>query len=188
MEVDIVKIKRRLVRKDPKLVKLFELVPDLDINMIKKPVYVALIGAIIGQKISYVEAKKYRGRMYKYLGVDFGPEDINQLISKRQVFSEMATDIIKEVNEYILENEIDLNVDLDKLMEVKGIGVWTITTTKLTALTDLDLYPMGDVFLRKRIKMLYSLDHLPTNKEIEEIVKVWSPYRSIVTWPLWRWF
>jgi 3-methyladenine DNA glycosylase/8-oxoguanine DNA glycosylase len=64
-------IKEYLVRVDPMLQILFNAVPTVDFNSIIKPVYVALIGAILGQKISYKAAKALRGKLYIRCGTNF---------------------------------------------------------------------------------------------------------------------
>jgi 3-methyladenine DNA glycosylase/8-oxoguanine DNA glycosylase len=47
----------------------------------------------------------------------------------------------------------------------------------------LDLFPMNDKFLQVRMKRLYG-----ANCNISDISARWEPYRSVVTWYLWRWF
>ena len=99
-------------------------------------------------------------------------------------------DIINRINQYLIDNNNQLTCvdDIKKLKQLQGIGDWTINTTILTSFLDWDIFPSGDLFIRKRIKKLYNLSKVPTVREVRNISERWSPYRSIVAWYLWRWF
>lgn len=184
----------KLTEKDPKLKKLFDSVNPDAFDTVYKPPYTALVGAIVGQVISYEEAKKIRGKLYNLLGsADFTIADVEKITNEQ--FKEIGLDdqkieIIRTANAFILRYYIDLSNpnDLAKLLGIKGIGEWTIQTTKLTSMTDVDIFPCNDVFLRKKVQQLYDLPRRPTEKQTATIAKKWAPYRSIVCWYLWRWF
>lgn len=72
------------------------------------------------------------------------------------------------------------------LLEVKGIGPWSVDMFLIFSLGRIDILPVGDLGLRAGIKDLFSLAELPGAVELEEIAATWRPYRSIATWYVWR--
>jgi len=65
------------------------------------------------------------------------------------------------------------------LTEVSGIGPWTAHGFLIFALDRPDVLLGSDLALRHAVQRLYELDHLPTEKEMEEIAERWRPYRSL---------
>lgn len=180
----LTKVKEYLIDQDPKLKEIFDTIDASGFKLhtvIKEP-YTALLGAIIGQKISYINARKLRGELYKRYSIltpfEIEKEDLSFLGIN-------TARIIKDVTRYIIQNNVDLNTQegIRTLTQVSGIGPWTIDTTLLTCLKNWDLFPEGDKFLQKRLERLYGRSY-----DINEIIKKWAPYRSVVTWYLWRWF
>lgn len=177
--------KSYLISRDPALTAVFNHVDNTGFKLgdvIKEP-YPALVGAIIGQKITYKAAKAARGRLYQQYGVNFTPESLhNQDLS---FVGAVPAKIIYNVTNYILANNIDLSTEdgIRSLINVNGIGPWTIDTTLLTCMKNWNIFPKGDKFLNKRMRMLYGNGYNEA-----EITEKWAPYKSIVTWYLWRWF
>ena len=178
-------ISQHLIVLDPQLQQVFTSVnaSGFQLHTVIKPPYVALVGAIIGQLISYKTAKKLRGELYTRYGTNFTP--LQLLTADLSFLSPRAAVIINDVTQYIVHYNIDLNTEegIRSLHNVSGIGSWTIDTTLLTCLKHWNLFPLGDVFLQNRMKRLYGV-----NCDMAAISERWSPYKSIVTWYLWRWF
>lgn len=79
------------------------------------------------------------------------------------------------------------NEDLIKrLVTLKGIGQWTVEMLLIFTLERMDILPADDFGIAGGYKRLKKLDIAPTRKEITEIGKAWSPYRTIASWYLWR--
>lgn len=181
----LTKVKSYLIGIDPVLQQVFIEVDRTEFQLhtiVKKP-YTALIAAIIGQKISYKIAKQLRGCLYTHYGTDFTPLQISR--ADLSFLPTASVTIICNVTQYILDNDIKLisEADIQLLSKVSGIGSWTIDTTLLTCLMSWNLFPLGDKFLQARMKRLYGV-----NCNIATISERWAPYKSIVTWYLWRWF
>jgi 3-methyladenine DNA glycosylase/8-oxoguanine DNA glycosylase len=49
-----------------------------------------------------------------------------------------------------------------------------------------DVLPTGDYGIQVAMKKYYRKRKLPKPKDMEKIAKVWSPYRSIACWYLWK--
>jgi DNA-3-methyladenine glycosylase II len=52
----------------------------------------------------------------------------------------------------------------------------------------LDVLPTGDLGIRNGIARLYSLEHTPTEREVELIAEEnnWHPYESVASWYIWQ--
>lgn len=181
---DLAKIKEYLIAQDPKLKDVFTTVDasGFQLHTIIKDPYVALLGAIIGQKISYTVAKSLRRQLYERYP-NISPTQIRD--ADLSFLGTVPADIIRRVTQYIFEHNVDLTTEegIRSLTNVRGIGSWTIETTLLTCLKNWDLFPEGDKFLHKRLQRLYGMKY-----DLQAISTRWKPFRSVVTWYLWRWF
>src|SRR5207237_391925 len=112
------------------------------LHTVRKEPYTALVGAIIGQKITYKRAKTLRGELYRRFGPELSP-DLMQASDLTFLGEGPAAATIKAVTRHILEKGVDLQTEagIRSLSAVKGIGPWTIETTLLTALMNWDLFP-----------------------------------------------
>lgn len=185
--------REELYRIEPSFKRVLDDVGVLDIESLKRPVYVSLIGAILGQKISYHEAKKLRSHVFNVLGTNFTLNDyLGAEIAFITLIPHEKRSIINNLNTYLGGKPSSYLADVNNIIllknQVLGIGDWTIENTLLVSGLDEDIFPAGDYFLRKRIQKLYNLDKIPSIKETEKIAKRYSPSRSQFAWYLWRWF
>jgi DNA-3-methyladenine glycosylase II len=65
------------------------------------------------------------------------------------------------------------------LTEVPGIGPWSARGFLLVALDRPDVFPTGDIALRRAIQRIYGFEHVPTEDELTELSDRWRPYRSL---------
>lgn len=65
------------------------------------------------------------------------------------------------------------------LTEVPGIGPWTAHGFLLVALDRPDVFLPGDLALRRAVGRAYGFDHVPAEKEMEQLAERWRPYRSL---------
>lgn len=75
-----------------------------------------------------------------------------------------------------------------ELTGVKGIGVWTAQMFLIFSLGRLDVLPVGDLGIRKAIRDQFGLETLPDAARMEALsaARGWAPWRSVVSWYLWR--
>jgi len=83
-------------------------------------------------------------------------------------------------------DELDNGAVVEELTKVKGIGPWTAEMFLMFSLAREDVFSYGDLGLRKAIQKLYKLKKEPTNKQMEQITKKWSPYRTYASRILWK--
>ena len=75
---------------------------------------------------------------------------------------------------------------ISQLTQVKGIGRWTAEMFLIFSLGRQDIFPVGDLALRKGVQILFSLPEIPKQIEAEKLGQRWKPYRTIATWYLWK--
>jgi DNA-3-methyladenine glycosylase II len=75
---------------------------------------------------------------------------------------------------------------LASLIQVKGIGRWTAEVYLLAVLGRPDVMPSGDLALQVAAQDLLKLDARPTEKQMDEISSIWSPWRAVAARLLWE--
>lgn len=76
---------------------------------------------------------------------------------------------------------------VDRLTAVRGIGQWSAQMFMIFHLGRRDVWPVGDLGIRKGVAKLRGLDALPSTREMEALGLPYAGHRSIVSWYLWRW-
>ena len=75
---------------------------------------------------------------------------------------------------------------IERLTEVRGIGVWTVQMFLMFYLGRPDVMPSADFGIRKAFGLLYRKRGMPQPQAVEKHAVVWAPYRSAASWYLWR--
>ncbi len=75
---------------------------------------------------------------------------------------------------------------LERLLQVRGIGPWTVEMLLIFRLGRPDVLPVSDYGVRKGFMLTYRKPDLPTPKELLAHGERWRPYRSIASWYMWR--
>ncbi len=75
---------------------------------------------------------------------------------------------------------------VDRLTAVRGIGPWTVHMLLIFQLGRPDVMPTGDFAIRLAFKKLYRKRKDPSPAQIVKHARRWQPYRSVVSWYLWR--
>ena len=73
-----------------------------------------------------------------------------------------------------------------QLITLKGIGRWTVEILLMFTMLRLDVLPADDFGVVEGYKRLKKLNVAPKAKQMTEIAKAFSPYRTIASWYLWR--
>jgi methylated-DNA-[protein]-cysteine S-methyltransferase len=75
---------------------------------------------------------------------------------------------------------------IDRLVEVRGIGRWTVEMLLIFRLGRPDVLPVGDYGVRTGFRHTYSRPTLPTPREVAARGEAWRPFRTAAAWYLWR--
>ena len=73
-----------------------------------------------------------------------------------------------------------------QLTQVRGIGVWTAEMFLIFSLGRLDVFPVGDLGIRKAIQRVYGYKRMPAVSTMHRHARKWAPYRTIAAWYLWE--
>jgi DNA-3-methyladenine glycosylase II len=74
---------------------------------------------------------------------------------------------------------------IERLTTVRGIGRWTAEMFLMFQLRRLDVWPTGDLGVRKGFGVAWGIP-MPSAKELEPLGDPFRPYRSAVAWYCWR--
>ena len=83
-----------------------------------------------------------------------------------------------------LARETDEEI-ITRLSTVRGIGRWTAEMFLLFQLRRLDVWPTGDLGVRRGYGLAHGIP-MPTPKELEQYGDAYRPYRSVAAWYCWR--
>ncbi len=72
------------------------------------------------------------------------------------------------------------------MIQLKGIGHWTIDVYLMHALQRTDLFPLGDIALVNSLKETKQLPKDISKEEMLKIAEPWRPYRTIAAMILWH--
>lgn len=75
---------------------------------------------------------------------------------------------------------------IERLITLKGIGQWTVEMMLIFTLGRMDILPVNDFAVVAGYTRLKQLGITPKPKQLVEIGKAWSPYRTVASWYLWR--
>lgn len=99
-------------------------------------------------------------------------------------------DLARKTNDGALDftnlHTLDDEGVIGELTKVKGIGRWTAEMFLIFTLGREDIFSHGDLGLKRGIKLLYGFPEVPKKEEIEQIISVWSPYKSYASIALWE--
>lgn len=101
---------------------------------------------------------------------------------------------LKDLARHVLEGTVPLaRLDrlpddeiIERLVQVKGVGRWTVQMFLMFRLGRPDVLPDLDLGVQNAIWRAYGLPKRPTPKEVLAIGAPWRPYATYASWYLWR--
>ena len=73
-----------------------------------------------------------------------------------------------------------------RLIEVRGVGRWTVEMMLIFKLGRGDVFPVDDFGIRNGFRIALGLNELPRPKELLAYGERWRPYATTAAWYLWR--
>lgn len=164
-------------------------------------VYPALCRTIIYQQISTKAADAIYERFCRLLDFELNDPTImlNQeeealkaaglSTQKRNYIRNISSFFIKPENRKVIWDDLSDQEIKDKLIDIKGVGLWTVEMLLIFTLQRPDVFSIGDLALRTAVIENYKLDKTDKaiKKQILAITDRWSPYRSLASRYLWQW-
>lgn len=75
---------------------------------------------------------------------------------------------------------------IERLIEVRGIGRWTVEMLLIFQLGRPDVLPVHDFGVRNGFRIGYRRATMPTPREVFHHGERWRPFRTAAAWYLWR--
>jgi DNA-3-methyladenine glycosylase II len=187
-----------LRRADSVMARLISAHPDFDPREWRKQLPVldafgVLIFQVIGQQLSVAATRGILRRVQDLFGgriptpaelLAVTPGDLHLAgLSQRKVATLRAVAeefVAGRLSEEQLQHLSDEEIEA-RLTAIPGIGSWTVQGFLIIALDRQDVVLPGDLALRKNIRRLYGMDHLPSQQEVLQLAERWRPYRSLAT-------
>ena len=187
-----------LRKTDPVLARLIDERPDFNpraflAELPAMDLFGALIFQVTGQQLSVQSTRSILARIQALFGghlpspTELLQADPGELRATGLSGRKVAT--LRDLAGRLADGRLDVDVlsglpDDDiiaELTQIPGIGPWTVQGALILALGREDVVLPGDLALRKAVRDVFQLDHLPTPDEVLAIAEPWRPYRSLAT-------
>ena len=184
-----------LSNKDKVLKKLIQTYRNEYLNL-NSNYFHSLINSIIGQQISVSAADSMKTKFFK-LKRNITPQTVSKLRTtdlRKCGLSRQKILYIRNISKFFLQNKNFIK-DISKsseeeiynhLIEIKGVGNWTIHMFLMFSYGSSNIFPTGDLGFLKAISKLYKVQLPISERKLKLLYKKWSPYSSQATWYLWR--
>ncbi|PKF49404.1 DNA-3-methyladenine glycosylase family protein [Enterovibrio nigricans] len=185
----------------PDIAKLLRHSSGLRIPQTATP-FEAIVWAITGQLISVEAAVSIRRRLIETSEIKHSsglwcqpsPHHLAKLpISEYRKcgYSNAKAQTIQLVAQRVINGQLNLSpdvspIDIDKaLLAIKGVGPWTVSYTLLRGFGWLDGSLHGDVAVRKSLQRLLGSDEPLSQKQTQQWLSQFSPWKALVAAHLW---
>jgi DNA-3-methyladenine glycosylase II len=161
------------------------------------PEFASLAEAIVYQQLNGKAAETIFNRFAGLAGNPLTPEGILKLsdeqlrsvgLSKQKsaYLKDLAAKTAAGMLDFSKLSELPDEEVIQRLTQVKGIGVWTAHMFLMFSLRRPNVLPTGDYGVQMAVKKHYRKRKLPKPKDMEKIARAWEPYRSVACWYMWR--
>ncbi len=187
------------LRKDKALKKVIDKVGVIKTGK-NQDLFIALLSAIVSQQLSVKAADTIWGR-FEALFKDGIPtakavlklsddklRSVGLSYQKAGYLKNIATFSIEQTLDYkLLKKKTDDEL-VEYLVQIKGVGRWTVEMLLMFSLNREDVFPKDDLGIQNGMKKLYGLtsEKKALLKEMEEIAEAWRPHRTLACRYIWR--
>jgi DNA-3-methyladenine glycosylase II len=194
------KIVAEIASRDKKFAKVIDAHALCTIGRNPKPVshFESLVESVISQQLAVKAADTIFLRVKKAAGGRIIPTRIAAISESEMRAAGVSGAKFKSIQglaSAALNREIKFNslheIESDEeiftqLTNLWGIGPWTVDMFMMHQLGRLDIWPTGDLGVRRGWEKIYSLSEEITPKELAGKGDKFRPYRSVVAWYCWR--
>lgn len=160
--------------------------------------YETLVKSVCSQQLSVKAADTIIERVYLSVDRDVHPERIAKMkpehlreaglsAAKVRTIQEMSVAINSGALDLeALEAHADDDVIVAELSKLWGIGRWTAEMFLMFKLYRLDVWPVGDLAMRRGWERIHRMRGEIDPKTLDQNANDLRPYRSVVAWYCWR--
>ena len=196
---ELATIKEKISRIDPAFVPAIKNLEPCTFGLDKPKVsqYQSLIRAVIAQQVSTAAAQTITGRLENKCAGSITAERVGAL-SLKQLQSVGLTGAkvrtISELTSAVLSGELNFRKFshmsdeeiIGELVPLFGIGRWTVEMFLIFHLGRLDVWPVGDLAVRRGWDNLHRNPEPIKPKALEDLGEQFAGMRSVVAWYCWR--
>ena len=187
-----------LLKKDKKMQVLINKFGRPDYNL-RQDYFQSLLRSIVFQQLSGKAAQTIYERFVNLIPKtsNLCPNEVLKLDKdemRKAGLSFQKINYVKNLADYF-ENNAFQKKDFERmtdeeiskeLIQIKGIGQWTVDMFLMFTLNRADILPCSDLGIQKGIMKILNMKNLPSKKKMENCSRNWRPYRTIACWYLWR--
>jgi DNA-3-methyladenine glycosylase II len=162
----------------------------------RPPGFATLVWIILEQQVSIASARTLFRRLRIALGGQVTPSTVKAagiLGLRESGLTRQKARYCNELAQRLLDGTLDLRIVSRSpdsraramLLEVPGIGHWSVDIYFLMALRRPDVWPHGDLALAIALRDVKRLGDVPSREQQIEMAQSWSPWRSIAARILW---
>jgi DNA-3-methyladenine glycosylase II len=158
----------------------------------------ALVRSIVYQQLAGKAAAAIHGRLVSAIGEVVTPAALLELSPdalRAAGLSANKAASLRDLAEKVLDGTVVLDPRrvarepdeeiVSRLTAVRGIGEWTAQMFLLFQLRRLDVWPTGDLGVRRGYGLAWGVP-MPSPFELAGLGEVFRPYRSVAAWYCWR--
>lgn len=155
-----------------------------------QPPFPSLVDAIISQQISGKAAASILARLTELVPIRpaaLATADLRRL--RRAGLSRAKATYVRELARFTVAGglrglaRLPDQAVVERLVQVKGVGVWTAEMFLIFSLQRPDVWPVGDGGVQRAAYNLYGVK---TRKALEKLGERFRPVRSHAAWYCWR--
>ena len=187
-----------LADRDPVFARIYDKAGPPEVRASTESNFAALVRAIVYQQLAGKAAAAIHGRLLTAMDGTAGPERLLALDDqalRAAGLSGNKTASLRDLAAKVLDGSVVLDdaglaaeTDADvvaRLSAVRGIGRWTAEMFLMFQLHRLDVWPTGDLGVRKGFGLAWDIP-MPKPKQLELLGEPYRPYRSVLAWYCWR--
>ena len=180
------------LREDPDLGPLVETHGELTISP-AEDFFARILTSIVRQQVSMASAAATRERLFDAVAVtpsgvlaadDETLRDAGLSRQKTRYVNNVARAFEERGLSRTYFEDVDDDAVVDELTSITGVGEWTANMQLIFSLGREDVFPVGDLGVRKGMASL--VDPELTRAEMSAYAERWAPYRSYASLYLWR--
>ncbi|NCV83454.1 MAG: DNA-3-methyladenine glycosylase 2 family protein [Actinobacteria bacterium] len=192
-------IARRIVRIEPKFREVVTKFGPAPIGARPSKIsnFQALAESILGQQLSVKAAATITERVIEAAGGRMDPAGVAKLTPSRlrsAGCSAAKARAISELAQVVADGDLpirSLNKKSDEaimelLLPLYGVGRWTVEMFLIFQLGRNDVWPTGDLGVRRGWEKLYKMKREVEIDELEKLGAKFAPHRSHLAWYCWR--